>query len=501
MSKLPQLKKVTEAQKKRPKILLLSDDMSTTSGIATMSKTFVYGTVDQFNWVQLGAAINHTKEGQIIDVSQQVAQETGITDASVKIYPCNGYGDQAKLRKLIEAEKPDAILHFTDPRFWQWLYQMEHEIHNKYNIPICYYAIWDNFPYPIWNKSSYASCDLIMGISKQSHLIHNKVLEHAGVKTFNLQNKPDLAEYKPGDVVTDYVPHGIDSVAYSVIDENHVDYEEYTKFKDQFLDKHKTEFLVFWTNRNIRRKSVSDVILAFKIFVDSLPKSVRKKVGLLLHTKPVDPNGTDLVAVKRMVAPDCNIIFSPGKIPTNHMNYFYNLADVTVNIASNEGFGLSSAESIMAGTPVINNTTGGLQDQMRFVDESGEWFTPNSKVTSNHRGTYKEHGEWAFPIYPSNISIQGSVTTPYIMDDRACAKDLARVLKEVYEIPKDELQRRGKVGREWVLSEESGMSGQQMSAKMANGLQTILDIWKGGKRYEMIKVAEPDAIAESGITL
>jgi len=501
MSTLPQLKKVTEAQKKRPKILLLSDDMFTTSGIATMSKTFVYGTVDRFNWVQLGAAINHSKEGQILDVSHQVAKETGIADASVKIYPSKGYGDPAKLRKLLEIEKPDAILHFTDPRFWQWLYQMEHEIHNKYKIPICYYAIWDNFPYPLWNKSSYASCDLIMGISKQSHLIHNKVLEYAGVKTFNLQNNPDLSEYKPGDVITDYVPHGIDSSAYNIIDEQHPEYAEYTKFKGDFLEKHKTEFLVFWTNRNIRRKNVSDVILAFKLFVDSLPKSARKKVGLLLHTKPVDPNGTDLVAVKRMIAPDCNIIFSPGKIPTNHMNFFYNLADVTVNAASNEGFGLSSAESIMAGTPIINNTTGGLQDQMRFVDENGEWFTPNSKITSNHRGTYKECGEWAFPVYPSNISVQGSVATPYIFDDRLSSIDLAEKLKEVHKIPRDELKRRGKVGREWLLTDEAGMSGHKMSDNIATGLQTILDVWKGGKRYEMFKVSELSNITETGITL
>ena len=45
------------AEKK--KILLLSDDLRMTSGIATVSKEFVSGTMDRFHWIQLGAAIKH----------------------------------------------------------------------------------------------------------------------------------------------------------------------------------------------------------------------------------------------------------------------------------------------------------------------------------------------------------------------------------------------------------------------------------------------------------
>ena len=39
---------------------------------------------------------------------------------------------------------------YTDPRFWTWLYQMEHEI--RQHIPIFYYNIWDDLPYPMWNE-------------------------------------------------------------------------------------------------------------------------------------------------------------------------------------------------------------------------------------------------------------------------------------------------------------------------------------------------------------
>lgn len=501
MSALPKLKLVTEAQKKRLKILLLSDDMFTTSGIATMSRTFVVHTADKFNWVQIGAAIKHNKTGQVIDVSQQIAEESGVPDANVKIYPNDGYGNPELLRKILDIEKPDAILHFTDPRFWQWLYQMEHEIHNKYNIPICYYAIWDNYPYPYWNKASYGSCDLIMGISKQSHLIHNKVLEFADIKTHDLSAGADLNDYEPGDVLTAYVPHGIDSKVYNRINEDHPDWEEFQKFNEEFRGKHKFKFLVFWTNRNIRRKNPADLIHAFKIFWDGLPDEDKNDVALLLHTSPVDPNGTDLVAVKRAIAPECNIIFSPNKIPNKHMNFFYNIANVTVNIASNEGFGLSSAESIMAGTPVINNVTGGLQDQMRFIDDrTGKWFTPDSKITSNHRGTFKDCGRWAYPVFPSNISIQGSPQTPYIFDDRCEAVDVAQAMRDVYDSNWDDLRVYGMEGRHWLLT-EAGMSEKAMADGIANGIETILKVWKGGRRYSFTKIQEPKNIEETGITL
>jgi len=501
--KLPTLRKVTEQQKSRPKILLLSDDLFTTSGIGTMSKAFVVNTADQFNWVQLAAAVKHPKEGMVVDASADIAKESGVEDAYVKLYPHSGYGTQAKLRELIKLEQPDAILHFTDPRFWGWLYEMEHELRNKYKIPLCYYAIWDNFPYPVWNKSAYASCDLIMGISKQSHLIHNKVLEYAGVKTFDL-NQKGLKGFKPCDVLTSYVPHGIDPNTYFPITEDHDDWENYDKFKTEFIKNNgELKFIIYWTNRNIRRKNPSDVIYGFKLFVDTLPEEGRSQVALLMHTNPVDANGTDLLAVHQAICPDYKVIFSTNKVDVTQMNYLYNLADVTVNIASNEGFGLSSAESIMAGTPVINNVTGGLQDQMRFVDDNGKWFTPSNEISSNHMARYQKCGEWAFPVFPSNRSIQGSVQTPFIFDDRVLPEDLAETLREVISVKHGsrlELPRRGMVGREWLLSDECGMSAKNMGNGIAKGLNTIIKLFKGGNRYTLKRIEPSPKLLENGIT-
>ena len=77
----------------KPKILLMSDDLRMHSGIATQSKEIVMGTLDKYEWVQIGGAINHPDNGKIIDMNQAVRNETGIKDAYLKIYPVTGYGN------------------------------------------------------------------------------------------------------------------------------------------------------------------------------------------------------------------------------------------------------------------------------------------------------------------------------------------------------------------------------------------------------------------------
>ena len=159
---LPKLKKVDPTKPKKKKILLLSDDLRLHSGIATQSKEIVLSTIHKYDWVQLGAALKHPDQGKVYDVSVDVAKETGVEDASLKIYAHTGYGNPDVLRELINLEKPDAIIHFTDPRFWRWLYDMELEV--RQFVPIMYYNIWDSLPDPMWNAPFYASCDLLMGI-------------------------------------------------------------------------------------------------------------------------------------------------------------------------------------------------------------------------------------------------------------------------------------------------------------------------------------------------
>jgi glycosyltransferase involved in cell wall biosynthesis len=275
-----------------------------------------------------------------------------------------------------------------------------------------------------------------------------------------------------------FVPHGINPKYYHPIEVGHKDYDDFQNFEQNFKTKNDVSFIVFWNNRNIRRKQSGDLVLAFRKFCDGLPKDKASKVCLLMHTEPIDENGTDLISLKNTLCNDYKVIFSDKKLSVRELNFLYNLVDVTVNIASNEGFGLSSAESMMAGTPIINNVTGGLQDQCRFEDATGSWINFDSQISSNHNKTYSTHGSWVKPVFPTNRSLQGSVPTPYIFDDRCSFEDVADALKYWYDMSKEDRKKFGKMGREWALSEESGMSSTEMSKRFVNCIDKLLDVWE-----------------------
>ena len=95
---------------KKRKILLLSDDMRMHSGIATQSKEFVIGTLHKYDWAQVGGAIKHPEAGKIIDMSQAIQNEYGISDAYCKVYPTSGYGSPDLLREVMEMEKTLTVI-------------------------------------------------------------------------------------------------------------------------------------------------------------------------------------------------------------------------------------------------------------------------------------------------------------------------------------------------------------------------------------------------------
>ena len=51
------------------------------SGVGTMSREIVMGTLGEYDWVQLGGAIKHPEQGKVIDMNDAVRKETGIEDA------------------------------------------------------------------------------------------------------------------------------------------------------------------------------------------------------------------------------------------------------------------------------------------------------------------------------------------------------------------------------------------------------------------------------------
>lgn len=471
---LPKLRKIEPGSvKKKKKILLLSDDMRLKSGIAVMSKEIVLNTIQEYDWVQLGAALKHPEAGKVFDVSADVVNLTGVEDASVKIYCNDGYGDPMLLRELIRIERPDAILHFTDPRFWGWLYSMEHEIRQM--VPILYYTIWDSTPYPYFNKSYYESCDLLMCISKQTYNIVKQVLKDKNYLDWQIT----------------YVPHGINDSEFYPITESHPEYSEYQSFRKNLIPAD-TKFIVFYNSRNVRRKHTSDLILAYKTFCDTLPKAEASKCLLLLHTDPVDENGTDLPAVIQAVCPLYPVKFTSSRlISPKELNFLYNIADITANIASNEGFGLGTAESVMAGTPIVVNVTGGLQDQCGFKKANGEYVTEldfNDAMQTNADRHFTEHGEWVKPVFPAVRTLQGSVPTPYIFDDLVCFKDAANAIKYWYEKTPEERKHAGLKGREHFQKPETGLCAKEMGQRFIKDINTMFANWKPKKSVELVKI-------------
>lgn len=460
---------------KRKKILLLSDDLRFTSGVSHMSREIVVGTAHHFNWVQVGALLKHPEEGKILDLSEDTNKVTGLTDASVQIIPVTGYGNPALIRQLLRDQKPDAIMIFTDPRYWTWLFQLEREIRAK--IPIFYLNIWDNYPAPMYNRPYYESVDTLLAISKQTETI----------------NKIVLGE-KAAEKVIKYVPHGVNPEVFKPVVEGHPHYQQFLEYKTHMFPGREIDFIVFFNSRNIHRKSPGNLILAYREFCDLIGPEKAKKCALVLHTSPVDDNGTDLRAIKDSLCdPDyVNIVFSTTVLNPLQLNFLYNAADVTVLISSNEGWGLSLTESVMAGTMIVATVTGGMQDQMRFVDESGSWINFTSEFPSNHRGTYRTCGKWAVPVFPNNISIVGSPITPYIFDDRVSTSDVAEAIKVVYDLDKEERDRRGLEGREWMMSKEACMTVEAMCHNVIEGLDEGFRRFVPQTRYEVIKVLEPE---------
>lgn len=491
-------------KEQRKTILFLGDDLRLPSGIGRISREIVVNTAHKYNYFCVGGAQQHPEQGKFLDLSQSINDEIKISDASVRIFPVNGYGDPGLIRSILANEKIDGILFFTDPRYWIWLFNMEHEIRSR-GIPLMYYAIWDDLPYPHWNREFYASCDLIMGISKQSHNLHKVVLGKGNytdldsvMDTTNLKEPYESYDFAPNVVKTAYVPHGMDTRFFHQIQPNTEEFNKMTEYRKVIFgnDNDRFNFVIMYNSRNIRRKQTSDIILAFKTFCDGLTKDEADQCVLLLHTNPIDDNGTNLIEVAKHVAPNYNVRFTKGIVSMEELNYMYNIADCTISIGSNEGWGLSSTESVLAGTPVINNVTGGLQDQVRFEDETGAWISFNTEFGSNHNGRYKKHGPWAKPVFPASRSIQGSPVTPYIFDDRCDFEHVAAAIKYWHNMPTDFRKTYGKMGSDWMQSEEARMTSLQMCESISKHMDEVLHNPVVRRRYEFINTSKLNRVSE-----
>lgn len=463
-------------KEKRKLILFAGDLLLRPSGIGSQTKQIIYGTCHRYNFINFGYIQGLQPENvnyQIQDLSQRLQEQTGVPDATLFIKPFDIYSGRDEIKQrvllnLIKQLKPDALFHFTDPHSWYWMYEIQNLIRCK--IPIIYYNIWDNLPYPKYNEKYYSCSDLIMNISKQTQNIVNNV----------------CINYPREVWQTKYVPHGINMETFRPMGKNNPIY----KTIYQQLHRSDYDFVFLFVNKNIIRKQASLIMEAFRYFVNNyLTPEQKARTILLMKTEVNIPPGMPLNIYQNEVLhdPTVNIQFISNNLQPEQLCALYNCADCIVSFSSAEGFGLSTAEGLACGKIFIAPVIGGLQDQMGFQDENGKLYFNNPKVPSNCYRTYKKHKPWVIPIWLKGLASTGSMATPYIYEMYYELKDLVLAMKKAYEMPKQERQKYGLEGREWMLSQEVKMSADWMCTQMIQHIDNVFKYWKPKSKYKLFR--------------
>jgi hypothetical protein len=170
------------------------------------------------------------------------------------------------------------------------------------------------------------------------------------------------------------------------------------------------------------------------------------------------------------------------------LNYYYNMSDAVYSMTDNEGWGLGLTEGMTAGKMIIAPVQGGMQDQMRFEDENGNWIDFTTDFPTNSCGRYTKCGEWAIPMFPKTRSLKGSPATPYIYSSQVDIEDATLALLSAYAMGREERQRRGLKAREWVMSEESGFTAEKMGENFIKHLDSMFENWVPRERFTIEKV-------------
>jgi len=377
---------------KKTKILTLSDHPFSPSGVGTQTKYFITALLDtgRYSVVSLGGAIKHQ------DYTPTATQEY---KDDWRTYPVDGYGTADQVRSVMANERPDVVWFMTDPRFWGWLWMIENEI--RPYAPMVYYHVWDNYPYPKFNKKFYDSNDAICTISGVTDDI---------VRTLS----PSVDCYR--------IPHAVPPEIFRPLDP-----QEVTNYRTQHAQLQNGKFIFFWNNRNARRKQSGTLIYWFKEFLEIVG---RDKACLIMHTDPKDVHGQDLTAILEDTGlTNEEVLLSTLKLEAPELAMIYNLADCTINISDAEGFGLSTLESLNCGTPIIATMTGGLQEQ---VTDGENWF--------------------GVGIEPASKSIIGSQDVPYIYEDRICKEDFLQACLKMYNMTPEQRKEVGEKGRQHALT-------------------------------------------------
>jgi glycosyltransferase involved in cell wall biosynthesis len=404
----------------KKKILFLSDHPLAPSGVGVQARMLIEGLLrtGKYTFRCLGGAIKHP------DYSTTVVNQDFI------IKPVDGFGTREQVRNILMTERPDALIIFTDPRQFVWLWEVEEEIHQL--CPITYWHVWDNDPYPVFNKVWYESTDLINCLSYKTY---EMVVKHFPEKTH-------------------YIPHSFPKSLYFAAPEDQIAATR----KHNFGDK-ADWFIALWVNRNATRKMPADVLEGWKLFLDKLEQEEgHRKACLVMHTDPTDQEGPNLFAVQEQLGLQGNVIFSIQKIDFQQMNVLHNIVDVCINISKAEGFGLATLISLQCGKPILALKTGGLTRQV--ID-------------------HRNGNELGVGITPVTRKMVGSQTVPYIYEDDASQEDVANGLMKLYRQTDEEKKALKAQILDYVDSE---FVYERMIEDWDRTLMTTIEKWESEKK-------------------
>lgn len=412
--------------KNKKKILMISDHAYSPSGVGVQSKYLIEGLLkkQKYSFIQLGCALKHY-DYRTMKVSEDFV-----------IKPIDGFGNPNLLRTILLKEQPDALIIFSDPRFFTWLFEIEDEVRSV--CPILWWHVWDNLPYPEFNEWMYKSVD---AINCHSYLTYKMCKDHF----------PDK---------TSFIPHAIPKNVFHRLDKDLIKEE-----KVRILGKKRSDnFICLWMNRNCKRKRPGDVLYSWKLFVDMISKSERDKVTLLMHTNPEDKAGSNLYKIAESLGILDTLTFSTEVLGEDLINVLHNISDICLNISFNEGFGLTTLESMQVGNPIVVSKTGGLYRQV--ID-------------------YKDRSMNGIGLEPKIKTLVGSQNIPYIFEDYVSCEEVSIAIKCMFRLSKREMRELSLKVEKYALEE---FAYDNTIDLWDNSITNYIDLHKLKKKNSDIKL-------------
>lgn len=194
-----------------------------------------------------------------------------------------------------------------------------------------------------------------------------------------------------------YIPHGIETSIYKVLDQELVE-----RFKEQYLKHTGHLTIMVAANKGYPdRKNFQGQLAAWANFAKNKPD-----VKLYLHTEPTSIyQGLNLPRLCQELGISEKVMF-PDRyeyfigLPPEYLAMIYNSANVLMGAAMSEGFGIPLIESQACGTPVITTNFSAMPELVRFgtiVDVATKIWTPLE----------------AYQVLPSKDDIQDALEDNY----------------------------------------------------------------------------------------